>query len=307
MAKKKETIETDGCNLCGNRQAELIADSLRFGVKKNVVRCLGCHLVYLYPLMTEEEERKLYEEEYRNIADVEGHYLPQKAREFYEIELNSNRERLRRVGKFLTPRARILEIGCAAGSFLHQAKEAVAECVGVELHKAFAAFVRNELGITTYDIPLEECKFSLESFDAIFLFHVLEHIRQPKDYLLLLHHLLKTDGRVFIELPNIDDALVSVYKLKKYRAFYYQPAHSYYFSRRTLSRMLNEAGFQTRTIMLQRYSLLNHLNWVFRGRPQAKPSLQVGFPLALLDWPYRGLLKLTGKADTLFMIGQKRK
>jgi 2-polyprenyl-3-methyl-5-hydroxy-6-metoxy-1,4-benzoquinol methylase len=303
----KKTIETGGCNLCGSRNADLIADSLRFGVKKNVARCQSCHLVYLYPLMTEQEEKILYEEEYRNIADVEGHYLPQKAREFYEIELNANKERLRRVVKFLGPQAKILEIGCAAGSFLNQAKDTGAECTGVELHKAFAAFVRTELGIKTYDIPLEECGFAPESFDAIFLFHVLEHIRQPGEYLLLLHQLLKKGGRVFIELPNVDDALVSVYKLKKYRAFYYQPAHSYYFSHRTLSRMLKKVGFQTKTIMLQRYSLLNHLNWIFRGRPQAKPSFNIGFPLSLLDWPYRSLLKLTGKADTLFMIGQKEK
>ena len=303
--KEKTVISTDGCNLCGSRDAELVTDSLRFGVKRNVVRCLNCQLSYLFPLMSAEEEKKLYEEEYRNVPDVEGHYLPQEAEGFFETELNINAERFSRVAGVLTPEARILEIGCAAGSFLYCAKDKVAECIGVELHKAFASFVRHKLGIPTFDLPLEECDFPPESFDAIFLFHVLEHLRDPVNYLQLLHYLLKAGGYAFIELPNIDDALLTLYNLTSYQAFYYQPPHSYYFSRHTLSQLLKKAGFQPRVSMLQRYSLLNHLNWIFRGKPQAKPSLKIGFPLSLIDWPYRGLLRLTDKADTLFAVAQK--
>ena len=302
---KKSIIRTSGCNLCGSQEAELVTDSLRFDIKRNVVRCLNCHLVYLFPLMSAEEERKLYEEEYRNVADVEGHYLPQEAQGFFEAELGINTERLARVARFITPSMKVLEIGCAAGSFLHCAKGKVAECTGVELHKSFASFVRDKLGIPTYDLPLEECGFSPGSFDAIFLFHVLEHLRDPYNYLQLLHYILKEGGYVFIELPNIEDALLSLYRLESFKRFYYQPAHSYYFSRQTLSLVLKKAGFQPKVSMLQRYSLLNHLNWISRGKPQAKPALQVGFPMFLLDLPYRSFLRLTGKTDTLFAIGQK--
>lgn len=298
-------IKTNGCNLCGSEQAEMVTDSLRFGIRRNVVRCTGCRLVYLFPLMSEEEERKLYEEEYRNIADVEGHYLPQKAQEFFEVELSANRERFQRVERFLTPQSSILEIGCAAGSFLYQAMDRVAECTGIELHRGFSSFVRDELGITVFDVPLEECEFPPESFDAVFLFHVLEHIRDPVNYLLLLHNILKKGGHVFIELPNVNDALLTLYKLNSYRAFYYQPAHSYYFTRQTLSQVLTKAGFRPKVSMLQRYSLLNHLNWVLRGKPQAKPSMHPGFPVLLLDWPYRGLLRVMGKADTLFAVAER--
>lgn len=298
-------IRTDGCNLCGSREAKLVTDSLRFGVKRNVGQCLNCHLVYLFPLMSVEEERKLYKEECRCARPVEGRYLPQRAIDFFEAELNANKERFRRVRRFLTPSMRILEIGCAAGSFLYCAKGKVSECVGIELYKTFDSFVREELGIPTYDVPLEECEFPPENFDAIFLFHVLEHIRQPSDYLLLLHQLLKKGGYVFIELPNIEDALLTVYKLESFKAFYYQLEHSYYFSRRTLYQMLKKAGFYPRVGMLQRYSLLNHLNWIFRRRPQAKPSFRVNLPLALFDYPYQALLRVTGKADTLFAIAQK--
>lgn len=240
MMKGKTAVKTDGCNLCGSREAELVTDNLRFGVKRNVVRCLNCHLVYMFPLMSVEEERELYEEEYRNIADVEGHYLPQEAQRFFEVELNINRERLRRAARFLTPSMKILEIGCAAGSFLYCAKDKVAECAGIELHKAFASFVREKLGIKTYDLPLEDCAFPQESFDAIFLFHVLEHMRDPSEYLKLLHNLLRVGGYVFIELPSVEDALLTFYRLESFKGFYYQPAHSYYFSRQTLHLMLRK-------------------------------------------------------------------
>jgi len=300
-----QEIITSGCNICGSRIGRLVANRLRFNVYRNVVKCKKCGLVYQSPLMSEEEERELYSEEYRNVPDVRGHYLPQTAREFFHVELRPNADRLVRVEKYLTPSSRCLEIGCAAGSFLHLLKKKCDDCAGIELHEAFSSFARNELGLTVLDRPIEKLGFPQASFDAIFMWHVLEHLRDPSGSLKTLLGILKRGGYLFLELPNVDDALLTLYGLKSYSGFYYQPAHSYYFSRRTMTGILEEAGFRYRIRMLQRYSILNHLNWIIRGKPQAKPAFKTHFPLSVVDQVYRTLLCALDRADTLFVIARR--
>jgi 2-polyprenyl-3-methyl-5-hydroxy-6-metoxy-1,4-benzoquinol methylase len=254
--------------------------------------------------MFEEEEREFYSEEYRNLVDVEGHYLPQAARAFFEVELAPNAERLARAEKHLAPSSRCLEIGCAAGSFLYLLKQKCDDCVGIELHEAFSSFARNELGLTVFDRPVEEIEFPPGSIDAIFMWHVLEHFRDPSSFLKTLFRLLRKGGCLFLELPNVDDALLTLYRLESFSGFYYQPAHSYYFSRQTMARILKQAGFDYRIHMLQRYSALNHLHWIMQGKPQAKPAFKTRFPLSVLDRIYRTLLCALGRADTLFVVAQ---
>jgi hypothetical protein len=56
---------------------------------------------------------------------------------------------------------------------------------------------------------------------------------------------------------------------------------------------------------MQRYSLGNHMNWILRGRPQPKPSFSLPTPLSLIDDGYRAVLRITGRADTLYAIGAR--
>jgi 2-polyprenyl-3-methyl-5-hydroxy-6-metoxy-1,4-benzoquinol methylase len=255
--------------------------------------------------MSEEEEKELYSKEYRNVPDVPGHYLPQAADAFFRVELRPNAERLTRVEKYLAPSSRCLEIGCAAGSFLYLLKKKCSESAGIELDEAFSSFARNELGLTVFDRPIQELGFPPSSFDAIFIWHVLEHLRDPSGSLKVLLEILKRGGYLFLELPNVDDALLTLYKLGSYSSFYYQPAHSYYFSRKTMTRILEEAGFRYRIRMLQRYSILNHLSWIIRGKAQAKPAFKTHFPLSVVDQVYRTVLCALDRADTLFVIAQR--
>ena len=93
--------------------------------------------------------------------------------------------------------------------------------------------------------------------------------------------------------------------MSSFKTFYFQPAHSYYFSRLTMRRALRQAGFRPDVSVLQRYSLGNHLNWIFHGRPQPKPTFSLPMPLTLVDDAYRAVLRMTGRADTLYAIGAR--
>jgi len=304
-ARKSQPHElaTDGCNICGSTTGHLVTDRLRFNVRRNVVKCSRCGLVYQFPLMSGNEQKEFYSDAYRNLQPVKGHYLPREASAFFHIELAPNAARLKRVEKYLAPSSRCLEIGSAAGSFLYLLRKKCSHCVGVEPHKLFSAFARNELRLTVFDRPVEELKFQPRSFDAIFMFHVLHQFRNPHSVLKAMSRTIKSGGYLFLELPNIEDALLTL--CKRYSSFYYQPAINYYFSRKSMARILEETGFHYHIRMLQRYSFLNHLNWIIRGKPQAKPSFKTFFPLSVFDKLYRTLLCGLGRADTLFVIAQR--
>src|SRR5207247_2243429 len=171
--------------------------------------------------------------------------------------------------------------------------------------RGFSRFAREDLGIPVHDRPLEEIGFAPATFDRVFIWHTLEHLRDPQQFLRDVARILRPGGEVFIELPNVDDALLTVYRLRSFKAFYFQPAHSYYFSRATMRRALEQAGLRSDVRMLQRYSLVNHLNWIIHGRPQPDPSFAVSGPLVVADAVYRATLRSTGRADTLFALGRR--
>lgn len=305
MINVREARTTDRCVLCEARSAHLVTERQRFSVVRDVVRCDNCGLVFLHPLFTPEEERRLYEKEYRDIEMVPGESTPRGARDFFESELAVSAQRVARVASHLRPADKALEIGSAAGSFLHLLRPRVAHVEGIEPHLEFSSFVRQELGIRVYDRPLEQLGFGDALYDRIFIWHTLEHLRNPPAFLREVRRLLRPGGEVFIELPNVDDALLTVYRLASFKAFYFQPAHSYYFSRATMRRALEQAGLRSDVRLMQRYSLANHVNWMRRGRPQATPTFALRAPFSLMDDVYRAVLRGTGRADTLFAVGRR--
>jgi hypothetical protein len=96
-----------------------------------------------------------------------------------------------------------------------------------------------------YGLNLKESNelFSLaaNNFDAITLWHVLEHVHQLHEYLIRFSELLKKDGKLFIAVPNFTSKDAAIYK--KYWAAYDVPRHLYHFSPRSMEILLNSHGF----------------------------------------------------------------
>ncbi len=75
-----------------------------------------------------------------------------------------------------------------------------------------------------------------ESFDAITLWHVLEHVHQLNDYLQTFQTILKPNGRLMIAVPNYTSFDATYYK--EYWAAYDVPRHLYHFSPASMKRLL---------------------------------------------------------------------
>ena len=74
---------------------------------------------------------------------------------------------------------------------------------------------------------------------------------------------LKKGGAIFIEVPNLNDPLISIWNNQAYRNFFYHSDHLHYFSEYSLLKVIIEAGFkdsQVEIFYTQDYNLLNHLH-----------------------------------------------
>lgn len=265
------------CYLCQSSRLTVIRTKLRHNIIRNVLKCEDCGLVYLEP--KKENLRSFYAEEYRKL------YTPVKdkalnSREIFEMYLPYQHSRIDEIKDRLTPDMKVLDVGCSAGHFLYVLRDYVQESIGIEYNKENAEFVNRELGIKTYTEPIEETDLSLEYFDLITAFQVLEHVDDPIQFLTTLSKYLKPDGYLYIEVPNINDALISMYNIESYCDFWYREPHIFYYSPKTLSTMLERSGFKGDISTIQRYNFVNQMNWILTGSPQE--SADIGMSKSIL-------------------------
>jgi len=174
-------------------------------------------------------------------------------------------------------------------------------CVGVEPSGVFSDFVKNN-NLTVYNSveQLVDKKPKIK-FDLIMHFFVLEHIADPLSFLSKQLSLLKTNGKIIFEIPNVADPLYSIYDIPDFERFYWSLAHPWYFSQQSLEYLLNKLGCRFEIQLDQRYDLSNHMVWARDGRPggMGKFSELLGKEL---EESYKQNLIKSGKCDTLIGI-----
>ncbi len=244
--------------------------------------------------MSPEEEREFYETIYR------FHYETQNAEDLWNESLPEAKKRVGRFKKLYTKNTRLLEIGCASGFFLSEVKKYVKTATGVELTKEYVKYAVGQ-GLDVQE-SLDEIPDA--SCDLIFMFHVLEHIDDPIQFLKGVKKKLSRNGRLVIEVPNVDDILVSHYKIKPHLDFYWEIAHNYYFSKTSLGKVLEKAGYQYEIFPLQRYDLSNHMNWMITGKPGGQGRFNAIFSPSLLE-EYEKNVKERFLCDTIYAIAKK--
>jgi len=161
-------------------------------------------------------------------------------------------KRAARVHALMGGQGRILEIGCGRGLLLHQLAQLGHECHGIERSTLAARRAAQTEGLRIYTQPLEECHFTGQQFDAVILWHVLEHLDHPQATLALISRLLKPGGLLYLEVPN----LTSLQSCATGKNWFHLDLehHLYHFSPDGLRRLLLSSGFQvekTTTLSLE--------------------------------------------------------
>lgn len=195
----------------------------------------------------------------------------------------------------------VLEIGSSNGAFLDelQQRRPRLKLYSIEPDVGTAAG-RSKVSLAGDYRDMKSAVVAGIQADVVCFFHVFEHIADPVEFLATVASLIRPGGKIIIEVPSLDDPLLSMYQSSAYEAFYFQRQHPFVYSGRSLSTVLEQNGWRVTLVQpYQRYGLENHIGWLRSGKPGGDPELSV--TLASVEDGYRSALEAAGKTDTVFV------
>ena len=227
------------CNLCGSVDIEELGDRDRDGRPLRTTICRKCGLVWSNPRPSEEEVRRYYSREYR--LHYKGHLTPS-----LRHIARSGRGALNRsrgLSPFLKRGDRVLDAGAGGGEVVYVLRKLGFAATGLEPDERYAKHAREILGVSVDTGFVQDASYQPGSFDAITMYHALEHVEDPVGILSKLRSWIVEGGVLLVEVPNIEARCI----LPAHRFHF---AHFYNFNRATLEAAGRKAGFepvQTRT------------------------------------------------------------
>lgn len=210
------------CIVCGGKTFGPYCD--------DVVRCQSCRLVVAEEIPTAAEVDKLYQEEYFFGMEYSDYEADRPALEY------NFKQRIRAHKDMLQKSFDIIEVGCAYGYFLNLVKDNVHSHIGFDVSKDGIAFAKKNLGVNATTKDFLSYKFKPNSVDSIFMWDVAEHLTEPDRYFEKIAEILKKGGKLTLTTGDVD-AIVPRIRKGKWRMVH-PPTHVYYFSPKTISRLL---------------------------------------------------------------------
>jgi SAM-dependent methyltransferase len=193
------------CPMCKHKRFQVLfqlSDRLYGTTNKrfSVVECGSCHVIRLNPWPAPSELAHYYPSEYwfsrrDGISDALANAY---RRLVMSDHLRFVRRGLRESGESGT----ILDAGCGGGLFLAMLRQRRGSVIGLDVSRTACAVAWNELGVPAVCGTLARAPFKAGSCAVITLFHVLEHLYDPKEHLQAAHNLLRPNGRLIIQVPN---------------------------------------------------------------------------------------------------------
>jgi len=138
---------------------------------------------------------------------------------------------------------KLLDVGCGSGIFLHRMHNLGWSVTGIDFDAKAIENAKKMPGddLTFMNTDLSGARFPDNSFDAVTMSHVIEHVPDPVALLIEVRRILKVGGRLVITTPNIRS-----FGHEKFRDCWWgldSPRHLQIFSLPTLQKCASKAGF----------------------------------------------------------------
>jgi len=236
------------CDICGspNPRFKLHSPAL----DGPLVECVNCGLRYVgYRRSSLVFGKNAPEETAAKIGAANQNLRYLRLDEEHRLALLNARWRLDLIRR-VKPSGKLLEIGCARGDFLRVAREWF-DVSGVEPNPDLADSSSQVAPV--YRDVIERTPWI--GFDIVTSFHVIEHVDSPRSFIRAAAERLNSGGLLVIETPNIDSF---PFKLMKSRWRQFIPEHYFFFSPKTISRLLSDNGLRVQTtIAIGKYASLD--------------------------------------------------
>lgn len=215
--------------------------------------------------LTEEDLRALYGADYFN-GDEYADYLGDKA------VIQKNLRRWLNVIRRYSPGGSLVEIGSAYGFFLELAQKHF-KAVGFEVSEEAVQHANSMLGVDSRcQNFLTDGSVTPGSVDVVAMWDVIEHVDAPGQFVYKAGEILRPGGHLFITTGDIDSWLPRR-QGPRWRLIH-PPTHLQYFSRKTLSHLLELKGFEVVKVMYPGYwrSIKQILHGMFVLGHNGQPS-----------------------------------
>ncbi|MDF2441771.1 MAG: hypothetical protein JWN98_2755 [Abditibacteriota bacterium] len=213
------------CEICENTDVLSFNETFK-GI--DIVGCRQCGLVWNRNMMDEREQLEFYQKQNRAHGGVNRTYLlSMLARASCVVEF---------LGDDLRAGQKHLDVGCAEGTLLALTRTQGLDVQGLEVDVNHSRFARDVRKLPVLPMTLDNAPLEARSFDLLSFVHVVEHLFHPVQVLSTARDLLRDNGLMYIEVPNMNQPLPGV-------RHFFRPIHNFYFTANTLRALVSRAGF----------------------------------------------------------------
>ena len=196
-----------------------------------IYSCCGCGLLFTLGPWSAAQARVFYGRDYFSGATPEGYT------DYAGLDLALRRTARRRLRR-LPPGGRLLDIGCASGTFISEAQAAYSVAGSDVSFDACRVAHSQGLAVVTGDATA--LPFASASLDLVTMWDTLEHIADPVGALTEVARVLRPGGKLTLTTGDVSSWCARLSGRRWH--LYTVPEHRYFFSLRSLVRVLDRAG-----------------------------------------------------------------
>jgi SAM-dependent methyltransferase len=232
------------CNLCGTPMGES-HPPVWHKDGHDVVRCDSCALLFRRDLPAKAEVLEIYRDSYfRGEEHGDATSYADYLRDAPEHRLTARR-RLARLGP-APAGGRLLDIGCAAGFFMDEARQQGWDARGIDVSAEMTAWGREHLHLDIATGLVQDATYPPGSFECVTMWDYIEHSIDPAADFAKAASVLAPGGRLLL---STGDSASLVARCSGSRWHLLTPEHhNFFFTPETLSDYLRRNGFEAITV-----------------------------------------------------------